>query len=90
MLRLDLDIERFWKDEETAHDDNCFSKAAKQAALGIRMSTECVWDGLGVKGEPCGYTDPAYQLHQQQLPPDQHACGHGCHPELRQVLSLQT
>jgi hypothetical protein len=26
----DLDIEQFWKDEETAHEDNCFSKNTKQ------------------------------------------------------------
>lgn len=28
---LDLDIEQFWQEEETAHEDNCFSKNTKQA-----------------------------------------------------------
>lgn len=55
---LELDIEQFWKDEETAHDDNCFSKNSKQVALGIRMSGECVFAELGEEGEPWGYTPP--------------------------------
>ena len=59
---LDLDIEQFWKDEETAHDDNCFSKDAKQVALGIRMSGECVFAELGEEGEPWGYTPPQRRL----------------------------
>ena len=42
MLHLDLDIEKFWKDDEAAHQENCFSKSAPQVALGIRMSNECV------------------------------------------------
>jgi uroporphyrinogen decarboxylase len=49
---LDLDIERFWKDDELAHKDNCFSKDAPQAALGIRMSDECVFAELGEPGKP--------------------------------------
>lgn len=56
MLKLDLDIEQFWKDEETAHLDNCFSKEAKQVALGIRMHDECVFTELGEPGSPWGYT----------------------------------
>ena len=40
---LDLDIEQFWRDEETAHKDNCFSKESAQVALGIRMSDVCVF-----------------------------------------------
>ena len=57
-VKLDLDIEQFWKDEEHAHDENCFSKSAAQAALGIRMSDECVFAELGEEGHPWGYTDP--------------------------------
>lgn len=57
-MKLDLDIEQFWKDEAIAHEENCFSKAAPQVALGIRMSEECVFAELGEEGEPWGYTDP--------------------------------
>ena len=53
---LDLDIAQFWKDEETAHLDNCFSKDTKQVALGIRMHDECVFAELGEEGSPWGYT----------------------------------
>ena len=55
---LDLDIEQFWRDDELAHKDNCFSKEAPQVALGIRMSDECVFAELGEEGDPWGYTDP--------------------------------
>lgn len=55
---LDLDMEQFWRDEENAHEENCFSKKAAQVALGIRMSDECVFAELGEEGEPWGYTDP--------------------------------
>ena len=58
MKKLDLDVEQFWKDEATAWEDNCFSKNTKQAALGIRMSDECVFAELGEEGQPWGYTDP--------------------------------
>lgn len=62
---LDLDIEQFWKDEATAHDENCFSKNALQVALGIRMSDECVFAELGEDGQPWGYTPPErrYELN---------------------------
>lgn len=62
---LDLDIEQFWRDEEHAHDDNCFSKNAAQVALGIRMSDECVFAELGEEGQPWGYTSPErrYELN---------------------------
>ncbi len=53
---FDVDIDQFWKDDELAHQDNCFSKNAPQAALGIRMSDECVFAELGETGEPWGYT----------------------------------
>ena len=59
---LDLDIEQFWKDEETAHEDNCFSKESTQVALGIRMSDECVFAELSEDGEPWGYTPPERRL----------------------------
>lgn len=64
-MKLDLDIEQFWKDEETAHKENCFSKEATQVALGIRMSDECVFSELGEEGEPWGYTSPErrYELN---------------------------
>lgn len=60
-----LDIEQFWKDEETAHAENCFSKSAVQVALGIRMSNECVFTELGEPGAPWGYTPPdrRYELN---------------------------
>ena len=57
-MHLDLDIEQFWKDDALAHEENCFSKRAPQAALGIRMSDECVFAELGEEGQPWGYTDP--------------------------------
>ena len=57
-MKLDLDIEQFWKDEETAHKENCFSKESVQVALGIRMSDECVFSELGEEGDPWGYTPP--------------------------------
>lgn len=62
MAKLDLDIEQFWKDEETAHEDNCFSKSSVQVAMGIRMSGECVFAELGEEGEPWGYTPPERRL----------------------------
>jgi uroporphyrinogen decarboxylase len=49
---LDLDLVQFWKDDETSHEDNCFSPKAAQAALGIRMSDECVFAELGEPGNP--------------------------------------
>lgn len=61
MSRLDLDIEQFWKDDELAHQENCFSKNAPQAALGIRMSNECVYAELGEEGHPWDPIDPVRQ-----------------------------
>jgi len=57
-MKLDLDVEQFWKDDELAHKENCFSKEAPQVAMGIRMSEECVFAELGEEGQPWGYTDP--------------------------------
>lgn len=59
---LDLDIERFWRDEELTHADNCFGKGSPQVALGIRMSDECVFAELGEEGEPWGYIPPERRL----------------------------
>lgn len=53
---LPLDIEQFWKDDALAHEENCFSRRAPQAALGIRMSDECVFAELCEEGNPWGYT----------------------------------
>ena len=61
MKHLDLDINQFWKDDELAHKDNCFSPDAPQAALGIRMSNECVYAELGVEGHPWDPIDPVRQ-----------------------------
>ncbi len=61
-MKLELDIEQFWKDEETNHKDNCFSPDAKQVACGIRMSEECVFAELGEEGEPWGYTPPERRM----------------------------
>ncbi len=51
-----VDLDRFWADDELAHEDNCFSPRAPQVALGIRMSEECVFAELGEEGNPWGYT----------------------------------
>lgn len=44
----EVDIEKFWHDEEIAHRD-VWSMDMPQFPLGIRMSGECVYDELGVK-----------------------------------------
>jgi len=64
-MKLDLDIEQFWRDEELTHKENCFSKDSPQVALGIRMSDECVFAELGEDGQPWGYTPPErrYELN---------------------------
>ena len=59
--KYDVDVEQFWKDDQLAHEENCFSKKAPQAALGIRMSDECVFAELNEEGDPWGKTDPARQ-----------------------------
>lgn len=50
----DVDLEQFWKDDEEAHKDNCFNPNAKQVALGLRMSDECVLAELGEEGDLWG------------------------------------
>ncbi|MDO4739612.1 MAG: uroporphyrinogen decarboxylase family protein [Eubacteriales bacterium] len=46
-----IDLQAFWAEDARAHEKNCFAQA-KQAALGIRMSGECVYEELGEKGDP--------------------------------------
>lgn len=51
---LEVDLDAFWKADEIAHRDNCFSEEATQIALGIRMSDECVYAELNEPGDPWG------------------------------------
>ena len=53
---LPVDLERFWKDDALAHEENCFSLNAPQTAFGIRMSDECVFAELGEAGAPWAHT----------------------------------
>ncbi|MBQ3079463.1 MAG: hypothetical protein IJC48_05610 [Clostridia bacterium] len=50
-----INLEAFWKEDELAHKDNCFYKA-RQVALGIRMSDECVFAELDEEGNPWSET----------------------------------
>ncbi len=54
----DLDVEQFWKDDELAHKDNCFSEDAPQVAFGLGLYDEDVFDELGVPGAPHGDNPP--------------------------------
>lgn len=47
-----VDLDRFWKDDALAHQENCFGADAPQVALGIAMSGECVYAELGEPGSP--------------------------------------
>ncbi|MFA7204861.1 MAG: uroporphyrinogen decarboxylase family protein [Saccharofermentanales bacterium] len=58
----ELDLEQFWKDDEVAHQNNCFNPETRQMALGIRMSEECVFAELGEEGNPWGYIDSEKKL----------------------------
>ncbi len=62
-----MDYEQFWKDDEAAHRENCFNPEAKQVALGLRMSSECVFAELGEEGDPWGVTEPGrlYDLNKR-------------------------
>jgi len=53
---LPVDLEKFWEDDELAHEENCFSKKAPQVALGIRMGDENVFAELNEEGNPWGHT----------------------------------
>lgn len=48
---FEVDIDRFWKDDALAHENNCFCQGP-QVAFGIRMSDECVYAELGEEGHP--------------------------------------
>jgi len=50
----DIDLKKFWENDNEAHKDNCFNPDAKQVALGIRMSEECIYAELGEEGDPWG------------------------------------
>ncbi len=50
-MKIGLDMDQFWRDDEAAHENNCFS-SAPQVALGIRMSDECVFAELDEEGTP--------------------------------------
>ncbi len=54
---MNLNLEKFWEEDEIAHQENCFCEKANQVALGIRMSDECVFAELGVEGKPWGHTE---------------------------------
>ncbi|MDR0248714.1 MAG: hypothetical protein LBI44_03510 [Oscillospiraceae bacterium] len=51
-------LDEFWEKDATAHEDNCFSPAARQVALGVLMSHECLFAELGEEGNPWGVTPP--------------------------------
>jgi uroporphyrinogen decarboxylase len=55
---LEVDLEKFWADNDIAMKDNCFNPAATQTAMGIRMHEECVFDELGEAGNPWGDNPP--------------------------------
>lgn len=59
---LDLNLEKFWQAEETAHEENCFSKNATQVAMNIRMSDECVFSELNEEGNPWGFTERSSRI----------------------------
>jgi len=61
-----LDLERFWADQETARKDP-WSPKCPQAPLGMMMSTECIFDELGVPEDfyKLGH-DPAWCLEMSR------------------------
>lgn len=48
----ELDLKRFWENDDLAHQENCFCKKAPQVALGICMSEECAVSELGLGVHP--------------------------------------
>ncbi len=62
-----MDFDQFWKDDELAHEDNCFSEKASQVALGLLMSDECVYAELGEEGDSWGREEPGrrYDLNRR-------------------------
>ena len=55
-MNIEVNTVKFWEEDAVAHEENCFSEKAKQVALGIKMSDECVFAELGVEGDPWGIT----------------------------------
>ncbi|MBQ2957038.1 MAG: hypothetical protein IJE08_11315 [Clostridia bacterium] len=60
-MKWEVDLDKFWKDDEIAHRDNCFYRG-NQVALGIRMSDECVFSELEVEGTPWAPIDRNLRL----------------------------
>jgi len=98
MHQLDLDVEQFWKDDELAHKDRCFSPDAPQVALGIRMSHECVYAELGEEGHPWAqidpvrqaelnkrYNDKAEKIVGRRLLPEKYETGKFRFPEIKRI-----
>lgn len=90
-MKLDLDVEQFWKDEDLAHAENCFSKDAPQVALGIRMSEECVFAELQEDGQPWGYTPPErrYELNCRYNEKARKIVGRSLLPEIKPLPKEQ-
>ncbi|HPJ21434.1 MAG TPA: uroporphyrinogen decarboxylase family protein [Clostridia bacterium] len=93
-----LDIERFWEDDEKAHEDNCFSKDAPQAAMAIRMSDECVFAELDEPGKPWlpmdrerrmelnrRYNDKAEKIVGRRLLSEYYPTEDECFPEIKKI-----
>ena len=94
----ELDTEQFWKDDETAHLNNCFSKDAAQVALGIRMSDECLRDELGVDLDPWQpnppelmresakrYNDKAEKIVGKRLLNEEYPSKYSVFPQLKRI-----
>ena len=59
---LDVDLDRFWRDDARSHGKNCFDPEAPQVAMGLRMSGECIFAELGIEGDPWLSKIPQAQL----------------------------
>lgn len=53
-MKYEVDLDRFWRDDALAHEENCFSKSAPQVALGMTMGNQCVFAELGEDGPAWG------------------------------------
>lgn len=78
------DLDRFWRDDELAHRDNCFSAKAPQVALGIRMSGECVYAELDEDGDPWAPEPPdrRYDLNRRYNDKAERIVGRRLLPEI--------
>lgn len=94
----EVDLEKFWQDDEAAHIDNCFNPDSTQVALGIRMSDECVFAELGEEGDPWGieprqrrielnkrYNDIAEKTVGKRLLRENYLTEDECFPKLKQI-----